>query len=460
MAVRLHIDLLDLLLYRRSLSLAQFFFSTINDQLFSEDLLFRRNIYLSVLQFFSTVVTLGAQVLIAQRIGPGLHLDTYYTIIGFASALLGSISSGATYLLPARIRVNGKTADYQAVIAGHGVVASAAAGIIAALASAITFFWILMAEQQVHTISYDMSLVFFGWLCALNSVLAASWSAVGTAHGRVFGTILFSMLPPATMATYLLKVDSPSVVEMAGAQLIGICLQAISLACLYRTHWSLASLNLRLVWRLIGEFPLAAAGTLCFSAYVAVDAWLAPSLGVGVMSHQSLAQRLVIAFSGVVSAGPFMLVSSITATMLSEGREQDVWKYTLRAGIVLTLICLVASAFTPGIGQLAIQIVFQRGEFGTSDTHAVSTLVTILLIGAGPMLASAVAFRVLHSKGCTRQVAILSITWVVLYALFANTFTEYFGSLSLSIAYVLAWSVTAIGVYINLRKILNPTNRQ
>jgi putative peptidoglycan lipid II flippase len=418
--------------------------------------LIRQNIYLSALQLVSLVVTLGAQMLIAQRIGPGLQLDAYFAVIGFAAALVGSIASGATYLLPARIRSAGNTAGQQAEIAGHGVLASSAVGIIVALTSAV-FFLILMTEQQDLTVNYDILLVILGWLGALTSVLATSWGAVGNAHGKVIGAIIFSMLPPLSMAAYLLHVDSPTVLEMAGAQLIGICFQAISLAWLYRIHWSLARFDQRVVSRLVGEFPLAAAGTLCFSAYAAVDAWLAPSLGVGVMSHQSLAQRLVIAFSGVVSAGPFMLASSITANMLDEGRGQDVWKYTLRAGIILTLLCIIASAATLWIGQSVIGIVFQRGEFGPSDTQAVSKLVTILLVGAGPMLASAVAFRVLHNKGCSRYVAILSLAWIALYTSFANLFSTYFEYLSLSIAYVLAWSVIACGVYIALGRILKST---
>ncbi len=396
-------------------------------------------------------------MLIAQKIGPGLSLDTYFTVIGFASALVGSVSSAATYLLHGSIRNYGVSRCQQAEIAGHGVVASAAAGIIVALTSAIIFVVIVLTDRGVLTINYDIFLVLLGWLCSLTSVLATSWGAVGNAHGRVIGAIMFGMLPPISMATYLICGDSLTVLGMVGAQLIGICVQAVGLAWLYRIHWSLLRFQPRVAANLIGKFPLAAAGTLCFTAYAAVDAWMAPSLGVGVMSHQSLAQRLVIAFSGIASAGPFMLASSITATMLDEDRVQDVWRYTSRSGIALTLICLIASAVTPWIGPSVIRVLFQRGEFGPSDTQAVVEMVSILLVGAGPMLASAIAFRVLHNKGCRWHVAILSLAWVAFYILFANALSSYFESLSLSIAYVLAWSVTAFLSYITLRKTLSST---
>lgn len=79
-------------------------------------------------------------MLVAQVIGPGLQLDGYYVVIGFATVLVGSIGSGTTYMLPARIRSSGETAERQATVAGNGLVATAAVGMIGALASVILFF--------------------------------------------------------------------------------------------------------------------------------------------------------------------------------------------------------------------------------------------------------------------------------------------------------------------------------
>ncbi len=418
-----------------------------------------QNFRLSVLQLFSLVVTVGAQMLIAQKFGPSLELDAYFTVVGFASAFIGSIASGVTYLLPARVRSHGKTAEQQITIAGNGVIATAFMGIIFTLASAVIFVMCLMTNQHVQTLKYDKLLVFLGWAGALISVLATSWASVGNAHGRVIGSIIFSILPPAFILTYLLKLETPSIVGIVGAQMLGICLQTICLAWLYKSHWSFARLNYMDICRLAGKIPLAAAGTLCFTAYPAVDAWFASDLGVGVMSHQSLAQRLVIAFSGIVSAGPFMLTASITAAMLDKSQKQEIWKYTFYVGIKLALLCFIASTFTPWIGQPLISLLFQHGEFRSSDTEVVSTIVKILLIGAGPMLATAVAFRVLYSLNESTLVAIIGLTWVVLYALFITLLSSHFGDLSLCISYVLAWSITAIGTYSALARVLGSTKK-
>ena len=147
-----------------------------------------------------------------------------------------------------------------------------------------------------------------------------------------------------------------------------------------------------------------------------------------------------------------MLAPSITATMLDEGLKQDAWKYTFKAAKVLIVVCLFTSACTLWIGQWAIGLLFQWGVFGTSDTQAVTIMLTILLIGAGPMLASAVAFRVLQNTGNSLHIAYLSFTWVILYALFAKLFNVRFGNLSLSIAYVVTWSLIALAAYILLAR--------
>ncbi len=391
-------------------------------------------------------------MLVAQRIGPGLQLDIYFAVTGFASALVGSIAAGATYLLPALIRANGKTVSQQALIAGNGVAATAAVGIIVALSTAVIFIANERPEQQNLAINYYYLLVFLGWACVLTTALATAWAAVANSHGRVIGTISFGTLPPTFIFIYLAWTGSPNVLGLTGFQLIGICLQTIGLSWLYRTHWNLPCIDYKEVARIAARLPMAAAGALCFSAYSAIDAWLSPSLGVGAMSHQAIAQRLVIAFSAIVSAGPFMLTPSITATMLEGGREDAVWKYITRTGITLTAICVFASALTPWLGNLVISILFQRGEFGSSDTQAISLIVTILLIGAGPMLATAVAFRVLHNKNCNRQVVSLSLAWVSFYAIFANLLSTYFGALSLSIAYSLAWVIIAIATFFTLAR--------
>jgi peptidoglycan biosynthesis protein MviN/MurJ (putative lipid II flippase) len=406
-----------------------------------------RNFMLSSLQLGLLIVSLGAQVLMAEKIGPGQQLDSYFAAFGFAMAWVGSVAVSGTYLLPARILTDGHTTDQKSAIAGNGVMAIAAVGFCVAIISMVVFLAGVATREQTYPGDYDKLLIGLSWTVALTSVLAAAWGAVGNAYGRVVGALALGILPQAFMVSYLLVAKEPSVVSMLGAQVVGISVQTVCLARIYRMHWSLIGLDLRVVVRIAGNLPVAAAGALCFSAYAAVDAWLAPGFGEGVLSHQALAQRLVIAFSAVLSAGPFMLATSIVSTMLDAGRAQDVWTYTFKSGIVLTGLCLVGSALTPWIGEWVISMLFQRGSFSASDTHAVSSVLTVLLMGAGPMLASAVAFRVLHAMGHGLQVAILSVSWLFAYTIVAKFISIWFGALSLAIAYVVAWSTVVLATF-------------
>jgi putative peptidoglycan lipid II flippase len=414
----------------------------------------RNHFILSALQSVSIFASLASQLLMAQKIGPGIELDSYFAAIGFAMAFIGSLGTGSIYLLPARIRADSQTLEHQKKIAGAGVVAVAALGIVAAIVSIILFSANSFISQQPHAAEHTIMLFGLAWGSAFASIVAAAWGAVGNSQGRVIGAITFGMVPPAAMASYLFGTASPTVVGMAGAQLVGICVQTMGLAWTYRSLCSFRGLDRKAFVRIIGNLPVAVAGAFCFSAYSAVDAWLAPSIGEGVMSHQALAQRLVIAFCAILSAGPFMLAASITANMLDEGRRQDAWKYTLQAAKKLILLCLVASAAAPWIGHWAISILFQRGAFGLNDTNAVSTAVTILLTGSGPMLATAVAFRVLHNTGNGSNVAFFSLAWVFLYATIAKLLSAWLGSLALSVAYVAAWSLISFAAYFNLSRSL------
>ena len=402
----------------------------------------------------SLIASLGAQILMAQKIGPGQQLDAYFAAIGFPMAWVGGVAVAGTYLLPALILADGVNEIQRAKIAGNGIVAIAAIGILVTL-----FCWGFFLEttemgRNIYPAQHYNYLITLCFFIAFISVLPAAWGAVGNAKGRVAGTILLSSLPPAHMAAYLLFAHEPNVAALAGAQMAGISIQAFGLAWIYRRYWNLSDLNLKSVLQIARNMPLAACGSFCFSAFAAVDAWFAPNFEEGLLSHEALAQRLVIAFTSILSAGPFMLAPSMAATLIDEGRPQDVWRFTYKAGITLIAFCLFASVLNILIGQVSIGLLFQRGSFRQIDTEAVSTILSTLLVGAGPMLASAVAFRVMHVMNKSAQVAILSIAWVILYIIFANIFSAWSHTLPLAISYVVTWGIVSLATYFLLARSL------
>ncbi len=412
-------------------------------------------LYLSALQVCALLASFVAQILIAQRIGPSLALDAYFSVTGFALTFLGCVASGVFYRLPSVISSAEKSGFGQADMAGNGLVAAFVLGLITGITSLVIFIAGVISIQKGSGVEYDGLLIFLGWLVAYFSLLVTAWGTVGNSQGKAAGVIVLSIVPYAVTGGYFLLEPLPNVVGLASSQLLGNGVQICGLALLYRRFWTFRALDGRMIGRMLRSLPIAAAGALCFSGYSAVDAWLAPILGPETLSHQSFAQRLIIAFGAVLSVGPFMLSSNVTASMLKDNRLKDILMFCLKTAVALVFSCLIASAMTPSLGKWVISLFFERGFFDQNDTDAVATNVAILLIGAGPMLSTTIMFRVLHNLGSERGIAVLGVAWILLYASCAYLSSPWFGSLTLSVSYVISWWLVALATVFFLVRVLD-----
>ncbi len=371
--------------------------------------------------------------------GPGQALDTYYAAFGFVSAWVGGVSVAGIYYLPAMIQQQLSGELNRSNQAGNGIISIMFAAIIMAFLSAIIFINGPTARVVGVSLENFELLVFLVCMGAVLSVLAASLGAIGNAHGHALGSIILSAVPPASMAIYLLSARFFNAINLAEAQLIGISVQVIALGWLYRGYWSFLDVSIKIIIRTVLLLPIVGAGSLCFSSYSAIDAWIAPGLGVGVLSNQALAQRLLIAFGAVLSIGPFLLSTKRIGELLSSQNNNGVWIFILRIGSIISIICLVASSVTPSVGHWAIGMLFERGAFTSADTNLLTSIVGILLIGGGPMLTTTVAFRALYVMDHKLTVAALSMAWVFLYITSVNILSIWAGSLTLAISYSVTW---------------------
>jgi peptidoglycan biosynthesis protein MviN/MurJ (putative lipid II flippase) len=414
----------------------------------------REYVRLSLLQLAALVASLGAQILIAQRIGPSAPLDSYFAITGFAATFVGGLASGAFYLIPGLLLGLNQTEARKSQLAGNGLVAVTLLGLVVSVLSVIIFLTTMVTPQKNFGIQHETLLVGLGWTGAFFSVTVAAWGAIGHSHGRTIAFTTLGILPYAAASSYLLSVTTPTVTGLAASQLIAAGLQAASLGLIYHKYWSLKGLNYQTITQIMGQLPLAGIGAFCFTAHSAIDAWIAPAIGQGVLSHQALAQRLVIALGAVLTAGPFMLAPSITAALIIDNRYRDTLKFCLRVGGILTSICLVASVATLSIGRCLITFTFERGAFGSDDTDAVVKNLSILLLGAGPMLSTTIIFRVFHNLSKYRQMVYLSFAWVLIYGMFAKFLSDWLGLITLSVAYAVAWWLIGISAFLILLRYL------
>lgn len=177
------------------------------------------------------------------------------------------------------------------------------------------------------------------------------------------------------------------------------------------------------------------------------------------MSHQALAQRLLIAFSAVLSAGPFMLAPSRVAEMLAQDERHAVWRYLLRSSVAMCLCCWLAAVLALNPGRMVIEVFFEHGAFDAQDTDAVTRSLSCLLIGAGPMLSTAIAFRVLHALGRHGDVAAISCCWLALYAASSWGLADRLGSIALSTSYSGSWVTAGALAMLRAHRLLRLSRR-
>lgn len=409
-------------------------------------------IKLNLLQIFSLLVSFITQSLMAKKIGPGPALDAYFSVNGFAISFIACVSSGAFYLLPGVINSSKNSGQTQSIVAGNGLISTLLLGLFVAILSLNIYFLVVLPGQNESAYEIQLLLIIIGWLGAFTSLMCTAWSAVGNSQGKATGIIALGIVPYSLMSFYLYFDYLPNIINLAAIQLLGNSLQALGLAIMYRQHWTFKELNFYTNWRAFNNLPVAAAASLCFSGFPAVDAWIAPALGSEVLSHQAFSQRLIIAFGGILVTGPFMLSSSVTAKMIQDKRLKDVLNFCLKTSLVLSVICLIAAVATPSLGKWVISLLLERGFFDKQDTEAIAANVALLLLGAGPMLSTTVMFRVLYNLNRVSDVALLGLAWIIIYAFLAKIMMNFQGPLTLSFAYVVAWWITAISTYICLNR--------
>lgn len=398
------------------------------------------NILISLVQLMTIVASLAAQVLLALHIGPGISLDAYFSAFGFSAAVLGGLVVASTYLIPPYLNAAEKDlVDGAKIGAGEVLLAFLVIALVLVLCG--QFFLLLIRNKipAVVDVSRIETLILCGWLTALLTVFTSVLTAIGVANRVILKPMVSGALPTLCVVVYLIISKSPTIEHVALVTTGGVLFQVIFLACILRTHWTFKNIYFLRVKEVIRKIPLAAAGAICFSGYSAVDSVIGLHLGVGVLSHQALAQRLVIAFGAVLSAGPFLQAPTQLGEFLSDGLWDEIKNYVIRASLVMIGLTVTASFLMPTIGAYGIKLMFQYGNFSAQDTSAVSRLVSILLLGAGPMLSTAIVFRAMHTLHLSKYIAVISVFWFVVYALLSILFINYFGVNSLASAYVISW---------------------
>lgn len=380
-------------------------------------------------------------MLLAQHIGPGSLLDSYFASFGLATAVLGGLIAAATFLVPTAV-APWQNKSIQFEITRKGCEALTAFAMFAALAAMTSQFciWIFNQAQDNFGISQvDVHLNILAWAAAFLTVITSTLNAISVTQGKTIIPIALGTTPNLIVSIFLITLKTPSILAVAIASTGGILVQACISAWITKSNWATNKITAAGVKNIAKQIPLAAAGTVCFSGYAAVDALMGPVIGESVLSHQALSQRLIISFGSVLSIGPFLRTPIAFGEMAAKNNHHAIFGSVIRLSLLMIVATSLASLLTPSIGALLIRQLFERGDFSGHDTSAVSETVRILLIGAGPMLSTSIVFRALHTLNRQYFVAAASIGWVATYAILSLALCQILQINTLSISYSLSW---------------------
>ena len=413
---------------------------------------------LGALQILILCLSLLSQVLIARRFGVGHELDRYFAVLGTALGVMGSLSVGTNYVLPPKIVRALAKHDRD----GARIAAAEGARRILAWIGAVTLIGatgMIVASGAGGALAGapNAGLIALGWLVAAGSACAGMLGAISTAHRRVAVPLGASALPPAAMLLALATHRDGGAVVMLTGMLTGTALQCAVLAATLRGLVDWRHGQLRWDRRENGQLLMAVAGAACFSSYSVVDAFVAPAIGAGALTLQSLGQRLVVAFGAVLSAGAFALAPDNFGRLIEAGQRRHAYRLFRRAGMMLVAITLAACAMMPIIGGGVLQLLFAGGSFRLASVDDLTMLVAILLVGSGAMLSSAIGFRLLYALAAGAHVAAASVAWLVAYLLSALTLVALGLPYPLAWAYVSSWwTVLVWVVWISDRRTASP----
>lgn len=414
------------------------------------------SLHLSGLQVVVLLVSLLSQISLARYFGPGHELDAFYFAIGISSGVLGSISVGLNYVLPPKIVrcIVAGNEEGARLVAGQALAAvSALVLVMAALGVLVTAGIVDMIWDSAVAWS-GLGLIALGWAAAGVAAVAAALGAISLAHRRVGVPLALSVFPPAFLVLALFMSVKPGPGHVLGGMLAGTIAQAGALAFYVRPHVRF-DFSDREWWRVRGLW-LAAFGAACFSGYAFVDSFVAPLVGSGVMTLQALAQRLVIAFGAVVSAGAFALAPADFGRMVESGDYPGAKRALHGAVSMLVGLCTVAALLTPWLARPVLEFLFAGGSFSRDDVKGLTAIVALLCFGAGAMLSSAICFRLLYALTSGGAVAVASLAWLFSYLALSLCLWQLAAPNPLALAYVLSWWWVFMALMLTLHRKLEP----
>lgn len=412
----------------------------------------RSSILITALSLFGSFLGLLVQVLMAQRYGSGVEVDTYLYALSVPSFAAGLIASLLSYTVVPRMAHHSDNEQHQNQL----IVSIAALGlciglILMLLSPALRYVQIqlLPKDSLIHQQHNLEQLLLLGWRIAATQIVLAALCAVLVGLQKPIIATALNLGPYVGMLVFMLTLQTSGTEHLARGLLAGT---ASSLFVAFFTlqrrvlnHWRLAAWAE--VRELVVRSPYTIIAMCCFSIYPVVDSYWASRAGDGVLASLGYSQRIMIALGNLAIAGPSALLVPKFSEIVAKGIRADFDKMLKK-----TLVITLAISFTLAVGLHAgavplIELLFMRGQFDQNDAARVAAVLQYCLPGMVFSLLSVMCLRILFCfKDLEKPAAVLGIFWGLTYFSLSSHFL-YLSGQGLALAYSLTWILYFFGAF-------------
>lgn len=414
--------------------------------------------------FFSLVINVAVQVVLAGRFGVGIEMDSYlvaFTIPSFFILIFGT--SLSKVFTPVFIDHQVKKGEqyvwgFASNFLNTSSLALLALLFVAEVSVRQCVLWLAPGlgeasrELTVSLMRIFLPVIFFG---GVSTIL----TSVYYAHNRFvmpsLGLILNSFV--MFLALILFK-ERLGIFSIAWGALLGAVVQCVFLApilvrrytfCIRPSEEGLRRLYALLLPVLIGAFFYKAIGL--------IEKNIASGLSAGSISYLGYASRIIPVLLVLTSSG----ISTTLFPLLSKYASLGDWasvKKTFLSGInsLAILVSPVVACLIVLRGEV-IRLLYERGNFTAADTHVTASLFVCYLIALFFMVVSTVPSQIYTVTQSTRVLIPIGILETGAYVAYCFGLSRLFGLRGIAYAFALyyltAFVINYVVLYIRIKAV-------
>ena len=419
--------------------------------------MFRSSLIVTFLTLSASALGFFVQLLIAQRFGLGVEVDSYLFSLSFPTFLSGLVSAILSFNLIPRLILVKKESEFYYEIICTLVIGFAGLSILLTILmyGAMLLFIEKILPVNSPILKYDELHILIIISCSVGGVqvLQGCIASILNAEKKYVHSAVIALLPYAGMLGLMHEMNKSTGIKPAAVGLLigGISAAMVGIFLLkkYFKHFHWKKINLSELRNLANTSSYTALAISCFSAYSIVDSFWGPRAGDGTLAALGYAQRLVIAIGNLAVAGPSALLVPHFAEYLHNNNHRGFIALMRRAFLLVGAIAAVTAIFLSLFSVEIVKLLFGRGEFGTDQISEVAQTIRNMTPGMIAMLLSVIGLRILFCFKKTHKVtAGIGVGWAIGY--FLGSFLAHkYGAPGIALAYSSTWIIT-LCVIVNL----------